>query len=561
MLTGSRTTLRFGTVEAVQTGAFDGPAELPRAVPDSTFAWPSGPVYTVKASGGTYTPTQFQQALNTAAAQDSATVLIDPGLTITGSFLLPARSDKPGWVYIASAAVYDGTFPKAPGVRVTPTDAPYMPVLQTPSGGSASVFNTVVGANHSARYRLVGLAITTSVTSGSVTHLVEFNYSPTVTAHCTEDGGVDRCYIYGRPKVNGVKVGVELDCARGFVVDSWIAGIADPNNMDSQAIVALGTPGPLLIHNNYLEAASENVLVGGANQTGRRPEDLTFTRNHVRKPLSWVGVIGGIKNLFELKIGNRILIEGNVLENAWRGAQSGDAFVFKSSGQGGNEPYHQTSNVTVRYNKIRNVETYLRVNAAPTVSTPITSQVHFHDNLFCAPWNGNSAEIVVTGSQTDGLPHNVRIGFNTFEERQLSGPCVSTGSGGGSWTVPPDPTGFWFTDNLLGSPVNVSSAGRTYIYKGIAYLAGTARLKTIYLTPEVERNAAYGLTPPASLGYSATNRWIETVWDDTAFVDPANDNFALKPGHPWKGMADGGRDPGADMSLVLSKTVGVVVTP
>lgn len=573
MLLSSRTTLRFGTVEDVETGVFDGPAELPRAVPDTTFTWPTGPVYTVKASGGTYTPTQFQQALNAAAAQDSATILIDPGVTITGSFTLPARSSKPGWVYIASAAVKDGTFPKAPGQRVTPSDAAYMPVIRTASSTSGSYpIKTVVGPNHSARYRLVGLCVTTvnPNAAGSTTALVSFDYSNKVASDCTEDCGVDRCYLYAIPRTHNARGGVTLNCARGFVVDSWVAGMYDGNFADSQAVSTVGSPGPLLIHNNYLEAASENFMSGGTGNSGRRPEDITFTRNHLKKPLEWYSVdpvtgnytgLRSIKNLFEIKYANRVLVEGNVLENCWPQGQDGGAILLKSAGQNADQPYHQTSNVTVRYNAVRNTKVWCDIAAAPSVSTRITENISVHDNLCVAPWGGVFAQVQFGCSDVKGPSQNVRMEWNTFQASSTAQNNTIQTTNRDTWGAPPDPTGFWFNDNIVGSTMNATTSNKGFFSNGVAYLAGVARLKTVFAAPEAERNAVFGRIPPSSKGYSGTNRWIETAWDDTAFVNAAAGDYTLRADHPWKGTGLNGRDPGVDMAALTSKITGVVVTP
>lgn len=566
----SRVTLRFGSVEDVETGAFDGPAELPRSVPDTTFAWPAGPVYTVKASGGTFTPTQFQTALNTAAAQDSATILIDPGLTINGSFTLPARSDKPGWVYIASAAVKDGTFPKAPGQRVTPSDAAFMPVIQTTSvSAGAYPFKTVADLNHSARYRLVGLCVTTQNTnlSGSTTILVGAEFDPSDVAKCTEDIGVDRCYLYAVPRVRNARVGVRLDAIRGFLVDSWIAGCYDGAGADSQAVNALGTPGPLLIHNNYLEAASENLLIGGAPASGRRPEDLTITRNHLRKPPAWQSTgLRSIKTLLEIKYGNRILLEGNVLENTWRQAWApSTGLTIKSAGQTGDQPYHKTENVTVRYNRIHNAEAWLALSASPAASTPVTEAVSLHDNLAVSrpgPWTFDRNSMRLLNSNS-GVVRAVSIRFNTVEQTANDYSTWIAASSSSGWTRPKEDTLCEIRDNLLGGPVGTTNNSLNgFLFQGIAPVAGgVVTLGNQYLAPVVERNAVFGRVPKASAGYPVSNRWSGTAWDEAAFVNPAANDYTLVPGHPWKGTAEGGRDPGADIPTLLSKTSGVVVAP
>lgn len=66
----------------------------------------------------------------------------------------------------------------------------------------------------------------------------------------------------------------------------------------------------------------------GGGSSALSPADIEIRRNHLFKPLSWkpgqpnfVGGASGnpfvVKNLFELKNAQRVLFEGNILENTW----------------------------------------------------------------------------------------------------------------------------------------------------------------------------------------------------------------------------------------------------
>lgn len=72
---------------------------------------------------------------------------------------------------------------------------------------------------------------------------------------------------------------------RNMVVrDSWL-GNAKQYSSESHAIVMVQTPGPVLIENNYLNAASINILTGGEDTfiRGQKVTDLTIRRNHFQK--------------------------------------------------------------------------------------------------------------------------------------------------------------------------------------------------------------------------------------------------------------------------------------
>ncbi len=92
--------------------------------------------------------------------------------------------------------------------------------------------------------------------------------------------------------------------------------------------------GPVKIVNNFLEAAGENVLWGGA-RAETTLSDIEFRHNYVFKPLTWwhkhssfFGTQFAVKNLYETKNSVRELIEGNIFENSWAQSQKGTAILL-----------------------------------------------------------------------------------------------------------------------------------------------------------------------------------------------------------------------------------------
>ena len=132
-------------------------------------------------------------------------------------------------------------------------------------------------------------------------------------------------YIHGDPTF-GQKRGISLNSASTTIKNSYIAGIVSANK-DTQAICGWNGPGPFTITNNYLEASGENLLFGGADPAmpSLVPSDITITRNQFSKPLAWWGQAWTVKNLLEFKNAQRVVIDGNILENNWLAGQSGYA--------------------------------------------------------------------------------------------------------------------------------------------------------------------------------------------------------------------------------------------
>ena len=98
---------------------------------------------------------------------------------------------------------------------------------------------------------------------------------------------IDRCYIHGNPTAD-LSRGVALNSARTDIVNSCISD-CHGLGFDTQAIAGWNGPGPFNIVNNYLEAAGENVLFGGADPKipNLVPADIEFRNNHCAKPLRW----------------------------------------------------------------------------------------------------------------------------------------------------------------------------------------------------------------------------------------------------------------------------------
>ena len=61
------------------------------------------------------------------------------------------------------------------------------------------------------------------------------------------------------------------------------------SGLDTQAICGWNGPGPYTITNNYLEAAGENILFGGADPSipNLVPSNITVTGNYLTKQLAW----------------------------------------------------------------------------------------------------------------------------------------------------------------------------------------------------------------------------------------------------------------------------------
>jgi hypothetical protein len=308
---------------------------------------------------------ELQRALDAANAGD--TIMLSVGKTFRPnagkSFVLRNRPIAAGqWVIIRSAdGAFDFNGKVAPGRRVDETDAPLMPRLRATSANVPAI--RAEDAAHG--YRLVGLDVGADDAMQQLTNLVEFG-SGKDTSPDTEpaDIVVDRCYLHGNDTGN-FRRGVMLNGVRLSVIDSYLANFHDANT-DSQAILGYNGPGPFRIVNNFLEAASENIMFGGADPTipNLVPADIEIRRNLSTKRLAWRDAHVPVKNAFELKNARRVLVDGNIFENVWASGQDGTAILLKSVNQNGKCAGCVTEYVTFRNNIVRRANMGVTINAA-----------------------------------------------------------------------------------------------------------------------------------------------------------------------------------------------------
>src|ERR1035438_8041816 len=178
------------------------------------------------------------------------------------------------------------------------------------STNAAPVFDILTGAN---QWRFAGLNITETA---AASNLIFGNYSNDGVAPLPDNIFIDRCYIHGLTTAS-VHRAILADDTNFAIIDSYVSDVQGPG-LETQALAAWWTPGPIKIVNNYLSATTENVMFGGAGGPANPyvPSDIEMRNNYLFKPLSWVGT-SSIKDAFEIKSGQRVLFDSNTVENVW----------------------------------------------------------------------------------------------------------------------------------------------------------------------------------------------------------------------------------------------------
>jgi hypothetical protein len=337
-------------------GGTDGPAILPTAGIFTGLSGTPAPGSTVTlACGG-----NLQSALNALTAGQKLVIpAVCSGVqnVITGNFTMPvvASNSISQWNWIETDQTGAAGFP-AEGTRATPcqinqasvafypsyscsSPSILMPKIVCSSGGNQSCFTAAAGADF---FRFIGIEMQSGAFNSDGNGVVDLTPG---ADHII----FDRVLLHGQA-LNGtrtgnsysyvsfdLKNGIQLQNARHVAfVNGWMWDVACPQGTctDSHGFGGgngTSTSQAYKVWNSMISAAGENFFQGGSGSLTASiatPTDMEIRNNHFFKPLSYALCTGCSgqhveeKNMFEIKNGQRILIEGNVFENNWMGWQT-----------------------------------------------------------------------------------------------------------------------------------------------------------------------------------------------------------------------------------------------
>jgi len=559
---------------------FDGPAELPRESAKSSLkdTPASGKSWMVRAGES------FEHALAGASCGD--VIQLQSGATFSGGFNLPNKNcDESHWIIIRTSSP-DSSLP-AEGTRLTPCYAGVSSLPGRPGLNCTSTANVLAkiefdgksgsgpltfasGANH---YRLLGLEVTRSAGRGTVYNLVQF-------AGTADHVVFDRLWMHGTAQDETVR-GILLGASRSVaVVDSFFTDfhcVAKTGSCtDTQAIaggLGDGAMGPYKIMNNFLEAAGQSIIFGGGRAT-TTPQDIEVRHNHMFKPLTWMkgqpGFVGGtdgnpfiVKNLFELKNAQRVLLEGNIMENSWGGfSQVGFAILLTPKNPGSKEnnlcSVCKVTDVTIRYNTIRHVGAGLQIANALSDNGGSAfdgQRYSVHDitidDIDGLKFGGPSEFAQISQAAGAAPVQNVTINHVTaFPSNRLFVIGSHTTS---------QLKNFVFTNNIVNAGIYpVWSTG------------GGAANCAVHNSPRTTFDACFGNYTFAANAIIATPSGASaSSWPANNFFPPSapavrfinygggsGGDYHLQPTSPYKRAGTDGKDLGADLDAIRSATAG-----
>lgn len=496
--------------------------EAPRVYLNTDYVAPTGQTIVVNVGGN------LQSALN--QAQPGDLIQLQAGATFTGNFVLPNKPGA-GWITVRTSTA-DANLP--PGTRVTPNSASLMPKIISPNSEPAA--QTASGAHH---FRFIGIEF--GVAPGTnIYNIVAFDANQASSAQTPHNLIIDRCYIHGNAD-NNVRRGVMINSASTAIIDSYISNIHEAS-ADSQAIAGWNGPGPFKIVNNYLEGAGENFMLGGADPSIQNlvPSDIEFRKNYCFKPLSWkpndpsyAGRYWTVKNLFELKNAQRVLVDSNVFENNWSQSQDGMAILFTPRNQNGGSPWSVVQDVSFTNNVVRHSGGGFNISGPDTEAGPSlpSRRILVKNNLIIGidghRWTGVAEPADGEFLQIAGGPLNITVDHNTVFQ---SGSVITA-------DYAPS-VGFSFTNNItLHNLYGVIGSNRGSGADTIAhYFPGSVFQKNVIVGAEGNRYPANNFAPPS----------LSLV----GFVDLAKGDFRLAATSPYRNAGSDGKDIGCQFGSV-----------
>lgn len=357
----------------------------------------SGPVRTTLQASGTNVihveaGGDLQAALNGALPGD--TIVLQAGARFVGNFRLPAKA---GMVTLRSSGTLENR-------RVSEADAPLMATIT--SGGTSAPLDLYDSAN----WTLDGIRFEPNV--GGYGETIGIWRGENIVLRrlllVVPSGQEQKRFVLG----NGRNITLTQSHCSGV----WRSG------QDSQCFAAWDGAGPYAITDNFLEAASENVLFGGADSIApdNLPSDILVEHNVFSKRLEWKGQPRGVKNLFELKAARRVVVRHNLFERNWIDGQSGSAIVFTPRNQDGTAPWTVVEDVLFEYNIVRDTPSHFNILGYDNINpSGQTTRITIRQNLLLGSGGGRLA---VIGNEVGTLVFD----HNTYVNPQVSAAAMAT---------------------------------------------------------------------------------------------------------------------------------------
>lgn len=365
-----------------------------------------------------------------------------------------------GDIYITTSAY--GSLP-VEGHRVDLTDVTSMATIRAymdlTYGTNPNGYGCLMSIGAASNYRFVGINFQALHTCYNMMWLgltapswdEDINNSGITMLAATTSGDlpanitIDRCVMQQSNDYAQLQAHVLMNGAYIACVDSHLSGAH--STAEANCFFCWNGTGPFKIVNNYLDSLASQAIFGANDPIipNLVPSDIEFVGNRCVKPLnhfpndaSYDGMAWDIKNHFELKCGQRVLVQGNIFEHNFGESmgQRATCITLTPRNSGGAAPFSVVQDVLIRDNIIDGCgivfhitgpdphEGWLHTGTKATRRIQITNNlaINISDYFTYVGSNGlNNQSMWISGyPRDDGGPVDLNINHNTF----LLGPMV-----------------------------------------------------------------------------------------------------------------------------------------
>ncbi len=565
-----------GKGNVAQFGDKDGPAELPKACYYTALDGTPSPGKQVRVAANS----DLSAAIDGAKCGD--TLLLPAGASFNVNELPAKKCDDQHYITVRTDTP-DSKLP-AEGTRISPAWAgvaslPGRPPFAQPSHGAAKLLATLLvrrasGAIVGDHIRFIGIEWTTPP---------DAEIGRIVTAEHSDHVIFDRNWVH---PADGREVGHGIGIIHGShmiaVINSYISGlncIARTGKCTDATAVGGGSGddpiSTLKIYNNFLESAGENILFGGSAAT-QVPTDIEIRRNHLFRPMLWkegqpgyTPTVSGepyiVKNNCELKNAIRVLVEANLIENSWGGfSQTGYSILITPKNQASECPICRVNDVTIRFDRIRNVAGVLQIaNALAKTGAAAADggrySIHdiFADDLHDTDYKGGGSFLILISARPP--VHDIQIDHVTAFVSGVLLSILNSGAKLPNFTL----TNSVFSAGDRRPPVASAGGGPQSCASKNQALGSEAVLQACFDPYRFDRNliiSGRGSFPKGNIVVGSPEAAGIRDLKDGIAKDPRLCH-AKGPGcskaSPGAGAASDGRDLGADIDVVEAAIAGV----
>ena len=565
-----------GKGNVAQFGAKDGIAELPQACFYTGLDGTPSPGKQIRVAA----KSDLAAAIDHAKCGD--TLVLPTASSFEVRELPSKKCDDKHYITIRTETP-DSQLP-AEGTRISPgwggiASLPGRPSFAQPAGGPAKLFATLVvrrpsGAVVGDHVRFIGIEWTTPADS-EIGRIVSTEHGDHIV--------FDRNWFHpAEGKEVGHGIGM-IDGSRMIaVINSYISGLTCIART-GKCTDATGVGGgkgdepvvTIKIYNNFIEAAGEDILFGGS-PASQNPSDIEIRRNHLFRPMIWKQGEPGytptasgqpyiVKNNLELKSAMRVLIEANLLENSWGGfSQTGYSLLLSPRSQLSMCPVCRVNDVTIRFNRIRNVAGVFQISDALAKTGGAAADggrysIHniFADDVHDQDYKGSGNFMILVSWQPP--LHDIQIDHVTAFVPGALLTILNPGAKLVNFSL----TNSVFSIGDRRPAIASAGGGPESCASKTQALGGEAVLEACFNPYKFDKNliiSGRGSFPKGNITVSSPEASGIRILKETISKDPRlchEKGPGCPKASPGAGAASGGRDLGADIDAVEAAIAGV----